>query len=313
MKLDFSLLIVDDNPDSLNQAVLALEEYLESNGFTLNVVLCNNFSDNGLREAAKEEGRNFDLVVVDYDLDEKNTDGAKAAQKLRRSLPYTDIVFYSSDPTINLLEKLAKLEVEGVFAKSRNALDEALKGISNTIIGKAIDLNHMRGIAMAEVADMDVTMTETLVQVFNSSDKRVADLTEKTANRLIERTGKIGSQLTLKLEQSGILSVIEDISLFSSYDRYQAIRRVAKTFNKKPEAELEKLNSYDRDIIGKRNMLAHAKGGTGDSGEVILHAEKQDQGNTVIDDGWMQNFRKELKDYRQALDSVCNAIKTEFS
>lgn len=313
MKLDFFLLIVDDNPNSLNQAILALKEYLETKGFTLNQVLCENFSEKNLREVAMKKGRNFDLVIVDYDLDAKATDGAKVAQKLRTNLPYTDIVFYSSDPAVNLLGELAKLEVEGVFAKSRNALDDALKGISDTIIGKAVDLNHMRGIAMAEVAEMDVVMTGTLIQVFNSTDKRVSDLIERTAKRLIERTEGIQPQLTTKLEQSGILSVIEDISLFSSSDRYQTVRRIAKTLRTKPEAELKKLNSYDEIIIGKRNMLAHAKEDTGNSGEVILHTAKQDQENTVIDDGWMQNFRRELKEYRQALDSVCDAIKTEFA
>ena len=61
------------------------------------------------------------------------------------------MVFYSSAPLSELLAELAGHQVAGVFVANRQTIGEALIGLADTVIGKAVDLSHMRGIAMAEV------------------------------------------------------------------------------------------------------------------------------------------------------------------
>ena len=137
MKLEFSLLIVDDDADSIEQAINILRDYLETKGFTLAVQYEEEFSEQHLRSLALSEGRNYDLVVIDYNLGRDDTNGAEVAYRLRRDLAYTDMVFYSSDPAAKLLVKLANSEVSGVFVARRDNLDEALTGLADTVIGKA--------------------------------------------------------------------------------------------------------------------------------------------------------------------------------
>ena len=163
MTLDFMLLIVDDSPDDVRQALAGLRDHLEARGFSLKRdVQSTDFSDATLSALASAAGRDYDLVMVDYRLGQPDRDGAVVARRLRAKLPYTEMVFYSSDPAAQLLNELAQNEVAGVFVARRQDLNDALTGLADTVIRKTVDLNHMRGIAMAEVAEMDALMEEAL-------------------------------------------------------------------------------------------------------------------------------------------------------
>ena len=132
------------------------------------------------------EGKNYDLVMIDYNLGPTRT-GAEIARDIRSTLRYTDMVFYSSLPVRTLLSYLAEVGVSGVFAEERLNLGDALTALADTIIGKAVDLNHMRGIAMAEVAEMDVLMEETLKGAFaNATEECVQRAAVKTCERVLE-------------------------------------------------------------------------------------------------------------------------------
>ena len=185
MKLNFSFLIVDDDPSSFRQAIDRLKDHLDTKGFDLVETPVMDFSEASLNGVTKSQGKNFDLVAIDYNLGTTDTDGAKVAHYLRQRLPYTDMVFYSSNSTVDLLRELANLRVSGIFVETRDTLDEALMRLADTVIGKAVDLNHMRGIAMAEVAEMDVLMEETLISVFPSEDGEILQISERSKKRLL--------------------------------------------------------------------------------------------------------------------------------
>ena len=172
MKLEFRLLVVDNAPDNIIEgAVGILSDHLELKGFSLNKRFVNDFSEAEFRGLARLEGKDYDLVMVDYRLELDDMDGADVARQLRLGLRYTDMVFYSSAPPAELRDKLAKASVSGVFVETRDNLSDALTGLADTVIGKAVDLNHMRGIAMAEVAEMDVLMEETLGRAFQPTGR----------------------------------------------------------------------------------------------------------------------------------------------
>ena len=229
MKLEFSVLIIDDSPDSIEQATHRLGEYLQSKGFILRLHAPSDFSKQSLRNLARAQGKDYDLVIVDYNLGRADTDGATVARRLRQALQYTDMVFYSSDAQLDLHSQLAKHEVSGVFVARRDDLDAALVGLTNTVIGKAIDLNHMRGIAIAEVAEMDVLMQETLERVFLSAgDQCVDDASNRTMVKLRANARGDCEQLESKFGEGGLSCVVNDGRLFSSSQKYQAVRRIAK-------------------------------------------------------------------------------------
>jgi CheY-like chemotaxis protein len=306
VRLEFSLLVVDDDPGNVDGAVGDLSDYLEAKGFTLKKKIADDLSDNALRDLARSSGKDYNLVMVDYHLG--SVDGAVAAARLRRELQYTDMVFYSSASLEELLEQLAKQKVTGVFVADRRELGDALKGLADTVIGKAIDLNHMRGIAMAEVSNMDVQMEEILARVFSIKDDRLAAVAKRTLSQLTEGVEEHKDEIAALVEQGKIIEIVTDPRLFSSMQKYKAIMRAVRCLNEKPAEALSVLASYVADVINNRNTLAHAKEDQSTDGTSSLRAISKGKPSIPIDDAWMASFRSKLRIQRDALSTVCDAL-----
>ena len=313
MKLEFRLLIVDDDPGSIRQAVGALAGYLESKGFSLCRRDATDFSEGALEDLTRLEGREHDLVMVDYNLGRTHTDGAKVAHRLRSGMEYTNIVFYSSNPSHDLHAILAEQQVAGVFIAGRENLDRALEGLARTVIGRAVDLNHMRGIAMAEVAELDVVMGETLRRVFQSVDSRFAAAATRTVKRLRESIRGNEAATDERLADDGLAGVVCDSRLFSSSHKYWAVRRVAKVLSERPVEALRVLQTYEEDIVHNRNMLAHTKEEVTGDGKTVLRSSRPSVGDVLIDEEWMAGYRRKLQRHSAALNAVCDAISREVA
>lgn len=312
MKLEFQLLVVDDNRDSVQNAVAILRDYLEESGFSLECHYAEDLTPQGMKALARRDGRNFDLVAVDFNLGRSDINGATAAARLRRGLRYTDMVFYSSDPSVNLLAELSQQEVPGVFVASRDSLDDALKGLADTVIGKAIDLNHMRGIAMAEVADMDVLMEVILEKVFGVPDQNLVMKGRETLEKLLSGEEERINRLRTIVAENRILDVITDNGLFSSMQRFKAINRLCKVLKTRPKA-LDTFKNYDPDIIQNRNTLAHAKEDISEDGTITLRAIKRGKDPVTINDEWMRSFRGKLRAQKAALGDICLALEAHIT
>lgn len=313
MKLEFKLLIVDDQPDSIGEAVGILSDHLETKGFTLEENHVTDFSETGIRELTRYQGKDYDLVIVDYRLGSENYDGAIAARQLRQDLRYTDMVFYSSDSSVELHAELVRESVDGVFVETRDNLGDALTGLADTVIGKAVDLDHMRGIAMAEVAEMDVAMEETLKKAFQTTDDHWNGVKERTVEKLEIYMQDNKKRLNKRLDEGGLVDVVGDGGLFSAVHKIRAVIRIARRLpNIDPEV-LSVLNEYENEVLVNRNLLAHAKEETNDAGDKILRSIKRDEAETIIDESWMDGFRITLQKHRNALNVVCDSIDGHFN
>lgn len=313
MKLEFSLLVVDDQPENINQAIQGLEEHLQAKGFSLNPEIVQKPTEQRIQELGQSEGRDYDLVMIDYKLGEGMEDGAVVAHRLRQLLPYVDMVFFSGSPVSELLSRLSEHEVSGVFAQTRQELGDTLNGLADTVIGKAVDLNHMRGIAMAEVADMDVLMEETLIGVFQSPDAQITSAKKRTIQKLRERIGAVPNRLDESLKQHELPGVVRDSSLFSFADKYRAIVRVAKYLPREGSVVAsEQPANFEQDIIHNRNMLAHAKEDTTGDGRTVLYSKIPGKDEVEITEEWMSGFRKKILKHRSALDIICNSLREQF-
>ena len=313
MKLEFSLLVVDDQPENINQAIQDLEEHLETKGFSLKREIVKKPTEQRIQELAQSEGKDYDLVMVDYKLGEGMRDGAFVAHRLRQLLPYVDMVFFSGAPVRELLSQLSEHEVSGVFAQTRQELGDTLNGLAETVIGKVVDITHMRGIAMAEIAEMDVLMEETLISVFQSPDAQITNAKKKTIQKLRKRIGDTPNRLDECLERDGLSGVVQDSSLFSFANKYQAIIRAAKYLPREGSVESNPPMNFDQDIIWNRNMLAHAKEDTTGDGRTFLHSKISGKAEVEINEEWMTDFRKKILKHRSALDIVCNSLREQFS
>ena len=312
MKLEFKLLAVDDEPGSLHQFLEGLKDHLDGIGFELHVTTVEDFTQLSTVDLRGGGGKNYDLVMVDYNLGWIGTDGAEIAQQIRSTLRYTDMVFYSSQPVPILLSYLAAAEVSGVFAEERSNLGDALVALTDTIIGKAVDLNHMRGIAMAEVAEMDVLMEETLERTFaNATTECIQTAAARTFERLREAMSRTIESARERAEAEDIVGLVGDSLLFSSVHKFRALRRVAKCAQPEPSEELAELLSYESEVTRMRNVLAHAKESVDDDGNVVLESLKGQEPITISDE-WMADFRRDLRKHRGALSAVCARLDECF-
>lgn len=309
MKLAFQLLVVDDQPDAVGNAIGNLEDYLDEKGFDLARTEPTALSGSDW-DTFLNQGRSYDLVMVDYNLSPSEM-GDVAAKRLRDALPYTDIIFYSAEPRTKLLRLLAQQEVEGVFVAHRQELGDRLVGLADTIIGKVVDITHMRGLAMAEVADMDVVMEQAIKNAF-ASHLLPSGVVNNTVKALRRSLNDMLGNIPMDLNAHGLSSLVSDGS-FTSDHKYRSIRRIAKKLSDRPLRDLQTLSSFQNEILKKRNILAHAKEQAVDQdGNAILRSFGEN-GDIVIDDDWMTRFRASLRKHSSALDNVCRAICDEFA
>ena len=310
MKLAFQLLVVDDNPDVVGNAIGRLKDHLDDKGFDFSRIDPPALSGPDW-DTFLNQGRSYDLVMIDYNLSQSEM-GDVAAKRLRAALPYTDIIFYSAEPRTTLLRLLAQQEVEGVFVAHRQELDDRLVRLADTIIGKVADITHMRGLAMAEVADMDVVMEQALSDAL-ASHLLPSDVVENTVETLRRSLNDMLAKIPPELDAPGLSSLVPHGLVFTSDHKYRSIRRIARKLHDKPKHDLQTLNSFQSEILKKRNILAHAKEQTvAKDGSAVLRSFGK-EGNITIDDDWMMRFREALRKHRRALENVCSAIRDEFA
>ena len=298
MNLSFSVLVVDDQPDAIAQAVESLREHLDEWGFALSTQEVVPSSRDELRSQVVDAGREYDLVIVDYRLGLDGRDGAVVAQELRHGiLPYTEMVFYSSDSSANLLRTLAEKEVEGVFVATRDHLDEKLRGVADIIIRKAIDLDHMRGIAMAAVADLEMMMKGALGKASACSCARCVAAVKRTIRRVGERHAERVEEYR-ELAPKGLSFVLDEVGMCDAEQKARGIVRVIKQ-RSEPELRFDSeaigtLTADHTDILKKRNSLAHSPAS-------LL-------GDLGTEDG-MREFRRRLRQHTRSVVTICDAIE----
>lgn len=309
MKLEFRLLIVDDQPDEINDAVELLKMELNDKGFSLLVSIAVDLSVVGIDTLCQASGKNLDLVIVDYRLGAHDMNGALAAKTLRRRLKYTDIIFYSTSPKDELAKQLAAVDVDGVFLSDRDHLDDVLIGVAETIIGKAVDLNHMRGIAMAEVAEMDLLMDTIIEKAFTSQNVAMVSKGRERIKKMLDNEKVQLQKLEKLVAAENVFDIVTDSSLFGSTYKYQAVSRLVDLLPQKPIDQIKIFCDYEADILKNRNILAHARATELLDGKTVsLKSIKKGQDDIIIDEKWMIDFRSKLMIQRDALTIICAAI-----
>ncbi len=311
MKLVFRLLVVDDDATgSVANALESLRDWLADRGFDLECCEPSDPSRKGLRAVVQQKGKQFDMVMVDYDLQRSET-GDDVTAWLRRQLRYTEMVFYSGLPPKELYKKLVDKEVEGVFVAQRGELDDVLRQLAEIVVGKAVDLNHTRGIAMAEVAEHEILMLETLDLALSRADgPRCEGLVERTAEKLVESKEELVESVRKALRAKGLRQVIHDGRMFTAGDKTRAMRRILKGVTEDVGEARTTFDKYDVEVLGRRNVLAHVREETGAGDEVVLRAKSaQGHEEITVDERWMTECRTVLRKHREALERLCQAVK----
>lgn len=315
MRLKLNVLWFDDQPDTIEQSAKTLKRMLRSVGFDLEVIPVTDYSDDKkveseITRASRE--MNVDLILVDYDLGKGIKPGNELAKKIRRSFRHKDIIFYSAhgDGIPRLRQLLFESKIDGAYPVTREGLEDQAFDAIKTIIHKVVDLEHMRGIVMAETSDLDAVISDCLQQAAvhhldNNGKKTLCDY-------IFKKLSKGHRYYSNKVEK---LKDCQDIKqylslhnvIFSSRYRYGALCKAVEVmkWHEHPDYAVkhEKLVKYPEEVKKFRDILAHAKVDNEGNTKVFKGVN-----NVTLTEDDMVNLRQRILEHTENFARISEAL-----
>lgn len=291
MNLKYNILWFENDEDWYESIVDSIREIIEDElGFKMKTPLLKKNGD----ELENIDFSDYDLILMDLNLDKSPT-GDKLIKKIRDFEVFTNIVFYSSEGISKVSEKIKELELEGVYFSSRdgNSFVKKVEKIIYATIKKVQDINNMRGLVMAEVAELDLKMAELLKSYACSLQAEQKEIFIDCRKKSVLES--LNDMIT-KFEK------ICDDSIFGHRDfntnhKWRSVKKIAKNIG---DVEiLQKLEDYEKEIIQKRNKLAHVKEVLSENGQRSLA-----DGDFIFNDDTCRIIRKDLQKHSDNFDKI---------
>ncbi len=300
MNIDFKVLWFEDEKDWYDSILPVVENYLHENGF--NFIPSRYSSGENLEIVLKED--EYDLILVDYNLPGEL--GDQLIERLRRFELYTDIIFYSQNGEGKVRSTLAEKAVEGVYCsdRSRDEFEEKVTNVIHSNIKKVLDLNNMRGIVIAKVSDLDLIMSEIIVEKVKTSEKEEADKIKNSAK------DKFVKSLQDKLRKVENIDVNQDfeklVNKLESFNKWRVVSGICKHNDGLNEFK-EIINNYNEEIISIRNKMAHLKEDISEDGSKILKSTN-DSEDFIFNDAQSIEIRTNIKKYDETFKLILERL-----
>lgn len=238
---------------------------------------------------------------MDWHLNDKQ-DGAVIAKAIRRRFQYTEIVFYSAATTKELRNAIFDQDIDGVYCANRDTLIADTIGVIDTTIKKAVDLNHMRGITMAYVSELDSKMIECIRECHNLLDEKGKAHLVKTIKGYILSINKSEiKKVETKLTENAFEELLDFFS-FSTSIRFRTLNKLIKDGNADHMHLIDKMLKYCDEVIRPRNELAHVCEQLLD-GRVVLQCN-----GVEYDEGRLMQLRQELLAHSDNFQDILNSL-----
>ena len=164
MKLEYKILWIDNDDKIYKDHQSIIEEHLIDLGFTPIIEKGTDYQAFDKFESNLEQ---FDLFLLDYKLD-GSQNGNEIIKNIRDEHSiYTDVIFYSTLPD-EVRQRIYEDKLNGVYYTSRkfDEFEEDVLSIIDVTIKKTQDVNNLRGLIMAEVAELD-RIKKRIIQKYN--------------------------------------------------------------------------------------------------------------------------------------------------
>lgn len=159
MNTTFKILWFEDEPTWYNMEKLRVEGILRTH-YLIPSITRKNGDDFDINELT---GNDYDLILMDYKLDEINGDIIVA--ELRKNNILTDILFYSSEEDNMLAAIRAKMPpIDGVYLTKRDytIFTEKVEKIISKIVRRSEDVVNLRGFVLDNTSDFELRIKEIL-------------------------------------------------------------------------------------------------------------------------------------------------------
>ena len=284
MKLGFRILWIDDDwlneetkirlkqeKDAILQSLEAdyFEGILELNPWTLDT-----------SEPFPYDSEHYDLFIVDFNIWDKN--GLDYIKWIRESCKYADIIFYSKD---SIQEKILNYLkgwndfLEWVFIANRDELGMKFEDLLKLIDRKVNNLYSMRGLVLAETAELDYILSEIIEKILNTTP-------------------------WLTFSSSWSLPLLDYlVQKTSNLDKIEWLTN-SNNPNKMPQSVLnlqQNLLSYRRFYKDERNPLAHSR-------TVINSNNQLSAGNITYSIQDLKDMRKKLLERKNDFQQLRNNL-----
>ena len=247
--MTYSILWFDDRRDYLDSIDQdALQKTIMGWGFIPKLVLIDDPAD----FIAHKPFREFDLIVVDYNLGENQPHGEEFIRSIREHNVLTEVVFYSANPAKDLWDAIRAKELEGIYVSGRDTVVSKIERVAQHSLHKVLDLNNMRGLIMAELGDLDLKFDSLLELGWSSLEDEGRAYVAKRF--LASATEQLDSRRA-EIDTCASAPTMDGIKALSdSSKRWDNLIRLQK---KNPKLSSVTMPPFASDLLFPRNCLAH--------------------------------------------------------
>ena len=232
---------------------------------------------------------------------EEEQTGDKLIEVIREGI-YSEILFYSSELE-SITNKLNNHFIDGVFTSDRDHLVDKIKKLIRVTTKKVQDVNNLRGLIMAEVAELDI-IKEGIIKL--ASQKIDEKKLEKYTLDKIKSSGHSNKNTAQRYldDISNITfdSLFEKIGFVDSNKKAMTIGEALSKLNIiEPVTKETFTQPYIDNILDKRNKFAHIKECDGVDGDGNLCKMI---GDIPFTEEKCIEIRKEIKQYKDILKQI---------
>lgn len=252
MQLEYKILWADDNGDNIEAFSHPIIDFLEEEGFVSKLYPCRTKTE---LENSINLNMNYNLIVLDFKFNDKPV-GTDFIKYIREKNIYSTIILYTAAKDVKLPEEVFKSKVQNVYTLTKHEIAEDRTLISNIIhydLYKDLDINSMRGIAMAEVTNMDKLIWEIIVQEEIPQEHILTYIRSNKEKNYKKFKDEKDNEIWKELNKENRSTVH-----FSSDERATFLKDYLETLSLVELKEfIESIENYRTEIITPRNKLAH--------------------------------------------------------
>jgi len=299
MKLELCALWIDDQPKHVKSFAESLQRRLADLGFELHVTEATSLDavDEVLGGHVHDDG--IDLVLIDFDLGLAGAGGDKALTSVRKRFPHKDLIFYSADDREKLRDIAYQSKIDGVYFSTRLSLVDDTFSMVEKTLQKVLDIDHMRGIVMAATSDIDYLVEQSLIAVNERLDHGGQEsIAAEAAATVRDKLSRWDEELGKAEKKKKLEAILKLKHLFSASDRLDFLIQKLDDWKSENSTPLEKADAYRKDVVPRRNKLAHSRLKM-ENGRRVLQGP-----DGPISDESMRALRKELIDHRNNFTNI---------
>ena len=292
MNLIYRILWFDDTAeffDSLDRE--PFEEEVRSWGFVPEIEIVNTPDE----FMAKQPWDRYDLIVVDYILGDKVPHGEEFIKQIRNHNVYTEIIFYSTNPSSDLWKLIHEKQLEGCFVANRQVILEKLQSVALQSVRKVLDLNNMRGMVMAEVGDIDQVLDSILrVGIPHLKPEQQAAIYKRFHEKSLEQAKGHDEKLGLFAANPVLEEMITLCDSNKRWENFNRLRQVDDLVQKFAGGD------YAKEVLAPRNHLAHGRPRAVSGGFIFEWNGKEYK----FDEKESLSLRKVILGYKQSFQDI---------